>query len=416
MGQYYNNYPLVLLSGWNGWGEHDDIDAKGYFPYWNFFTSGDLIAHLEEKGFEVYHPSLGPWNSAWDRACILWAYLFGGRVDYGKVHSEKYHHARYGREYPGVLKDLGQEGPHKKISIFGHSFGGPAVKEIANLFVNGSEEERLGTPEDELSPLFVGGHGNLLHSVHTLSGVNNGTSLASMFGKRGSDVFYAVLLGINTVIGDTPLMRGVDLMTQQWGIMPEVEEITGWNWRSPFAKAAEIRNYNRNNGFDNVMHEMQVEVVQTEINPNQKEGDTVYYFAQRAIGTKKARNGFDLPGSRMNPMALVVSPVTTITARVLAPRIQKYVPQTGAEYLAEWGPNDGFVNYMGLSAPIGAPQEEGTWDMDSFQPGIWYNMPVENHDHMAWNGMGMMKKELFRVWDQITDLCRRLPDGESVSK
>ena len=20
MGQYYNNYPLVLLSGWNGWG------------------------------------------------------------------------------------------------------------------------------------------------------------------------------------------------------------------------------------------------------------------------------------------------------------------------------------------------------------------------------------------------------------
>ena len=47
MGQYYNNYPLVLLSGWNGWGEHDSIDAKGQFPYWNFFTSGDLIKHLE---------------------------------------------------------------------------------------------------------------------------------------------------------------------------------------------------------------------------------------------------------------------------------------------------------------------------------------------------------------------------------
>ncbi len=275
MGQYYNNYPLVLLSGWNGWGEHDSIDAKGQFPYWNFFTSGDLIAHLEEKGFEVFHPSLGPWNSGWDRACILWAYLFGGRVDYGKVHAEKYGHARYGRTYPGVLKDLGQEGPHKKINIFGHSFGGPTVKEIANLFVNGSEEERAGTPADELSPLFEGGHGNLIHSAHTLSGVNNGTALASMFGKRGAKIFYDVLLGINTVIGDTPLMRGVDLMTQQWGIMPEVEDITGWNWRSPFAKAAEIRNYNRNDGFDHVMHEMQVEVVQTEINPNQKEGDTV---------------------------------------------------------------------------------------------------------------------------------------------
>ena len=416
MGQYNNNYPLVLLSGWNGWGEHDSIDAKGQFPYWNFFTSGDLIAHLEEKGFEVFHPSLGPWNSGWDRACILWAYLFGGRVDYGKVHSEKYNHARYGRVYPGVLKDLGQEGPHKKINIFGHSFGGPAVKEIANIFVNGSEEERAGTPADELSPLFEGGHGNLIHSVHTLSGVNNGTALASMFGKRGAKIFYDVVLGINTVIGDTPLMRGVDLMTQQWGIMPEVEDITGWNWRSPFAKAAEIRNYNRNDGFDHVMHEMQVEVVQTEINPNQKEGDMVYYFAQRAAGTIKGPGGFGFPGPKMNPMAFVVAPVTSAMTRLLAPRIQKYVPERGEEYLEKWGPNDGFVNLMGLSAPIGAPQEDGTWEMDSFKPGIWYNMPVEFHDHMCWNGMGMMKKELFRVWDQITDLCRRLPDGESVEK
>ena len=75
---------------------------------------------------------------------------------------------------------------------------------------------------------FEGGHGNLIHSAHTLSGVNNGTALASMFGKRGAKIFYDVLLGINTVIGDTPLMRGVDLMTQQWGIMPEVEDIHGW--------------------------------------------------------------------------------------------------------------------------------------------------------------------------------------------
>ena len=237
-----------------------------------------------------------------------------------------------------------------------------------------------------------------------------------MFGKRGAKIFYDVVLGINTVIGDTPLMRGVDLMTQQWGIMPEVEDITGWNWRSPFAKAAEIRNYNRNDGFDHVMHEMQVEVVQTEINPNQKEGDMVYYFAQRAAGTIKGPGGFGIPGPKMNPMAFVVAPVTSAMTRILAPRIQQYVPERGDEYLEQWGPNDGFVNLKGLSAPIGAPQEDGTWEMDSFKPGIWYNMPVEFHDHMCWNGMGMMKKELFRVWDNISDLCRRLPDGETVEK
>ena len=291
------NYPTILVHGFLG------VDQKNYFSYlYQYFGSftKDLRKHWEEDlGYEVYQPALGPFTGMWERSCELYAYIFGGRVDYGVYHSQKHGIKRFGRTYEGVLKDLGQEGPHKKINIFGHSFGGPTVKEIANLFVNGSEEERAGTPADELSPLFEGGHGNLIHSAHTLSGVNNGTALASMFGKRGAKIFYDVLLGINTVIGDTPLMRGVDLMTQQWGIMPEVEDITGWNWRSPFAKAAEIRNYNRNDGFDHVMHEMQVEVVQTEINPNQKEGDTVYYFAQRAAGTIKGPGSFGIPGPKM---------------------------------------------------------------------------------------------------------------------
>ncbi len=168
--EYKNNYPVLIVHGLMGWGEQDLIDKK--CPHFGLTHEKDLCKHLRDEGIEVYRPSLGPVNSGWDRACVLWAYLFGGRVDYGKVHSQKYGHARYGREYPGVLKDLGQEGPHKKINIFGHSFGGPSIKEICALFVYGSEEERNGTDPDDLSPLFAGGHGGLVHTVTTLSGVN----------------------------------------------------------------------------------------------------------------------------------------------------------------------------------------------------------------------------------------------------
>ena len=44
---------------------------------------------------------------------------------------------------------------------------------------NGCQEEVECTPANELSPLFVGGKGNLIHTVTTLSGVNNGTTFAS---------------------------------------------------------------------------------------------------------------------------------------------------------------------------------------------------------------------------------------------
>ena len=82
--EYQNNYPVVICHGLMGWGEQDLIDKK--YPHFGLTHEKDLCKHLREQGIEVHRPSLGPVNSGWDRACVLWAYLFGGRVDYGKVH------------------------------------------------------------------------------------------------------------------------------------------------------------------------------------------------------------------------------------------------------------------------------------------------------------------------------------------
>ena len=270
--EYQNNYPVVICHGLMGWGEQDLIDKK--YPHFGLTHEKDLCKHLREQGIEVHRPSLGPVNSGWDRACVLWAYLFGGRVDYGKVHSEKYGHARFGREYPGVMKDLGQDGPHKKINLFGHSFGGPTVKEICALFVYGSEEERNGTDPD-----------GLVHTVTTLSGVNNGTTLADFLGKPGMTFMTYYMLVLNSVFATTPVMKYYNFMTQQWGVMPEVEEITGWKLQGPLSHHDSIKAYKKNKRLDSVAYEMTVDVVQNDVNPHQLPLPDIYYFAQRADGT-----------------------------------------------------------------------------------------------------------------------------------
>lgn len=55
-----------MIHGFGGYGAQD-IHAH----YWGI---GPLYLkdHFAEKGVEFYNPSLGPFNSTWDRACILW--------------------------------------------------------------------------------------------------------------------------------------------------------------------------------------------------------------------------------------------------------------------------------------------------------------------------------------------------------
>ena len=321
--EFKNNYPCVFIHGLMGYGEQDFMDVV--FPNFGLFNH-TFFKHLKERGIETYNPSLGPMNSAWDRACILWAYLFGGRVDYGKAHSEKYGHARYGKEYPGVLKDLGQTEAHKKMNLIGHSFGGPTVKTVAWLFAFGSEEEREGTPAEELSPLFAGGHADLLHTVTTLSGVNNGTALASFFGNKGMSVADYAYMALATFVGDTYFTRFIDYATSQWGNMPFSEDVRVIHFRNPLKYLDASRAFDRNKTFDNINHEMQIEVVQEVVNPSLQYPENVYFFAQRADGTKPGRNGNPVPSK--SDMILPCWLVSQLTGRAMLKRLEKYGVRT----------------------------------------------------------------------------------------
>ena len=70
-----NHYPIVLVHGLFGWGGREIAGLN----YWGGTSS--LRDILNNAGYEVYTPSIGPVASNWDRACELYAYLVGGTVD-----------------------------------------------------------------------------------------------------------------------------------------------------------------------------------------------------------------------------------------------------------------------------------------------------------------------------------------------
>ncbi len=149
-----NNYPFVLVHGYLCWGNDDRInDICPTFGMWN----GSAKTALLDAGYIADTPSVGMFSGMWDRACELYAFIKGGRVDYGKVHSERNGHARFGKTYPGYVPNWGEldeNGKIQKINLIGHSFGGPTVRTLIHLLAEGSEIERQGTDPDDLCSPF----------------------------------------------------------------------------------------------------------------------------------------------------------------------------------------------------------------------------------------------------------------------
>ena len=90
------NLTYVFVHGLSRWGSYDERYQK--MPYWGM-RNGDLMTFLRKQGFSCYAASVSPTGSAWDRACELYAQIAGTVVDYGKAHSEKYRHDRFGKDF-----------------------------------------------------------------------------------------------------------------------------------------------------------------------------------------------------------------------------------------------------------------------------------------------------------------------------
>ena len=399
-GDICNKYPTVFEHGFVGWGQQDGIYK--YVPYLGGFH-GSLVEEMNKRGFETYQPSTSGWQSAWDRCCELWAIINGGTVDYGKVHSEKYGHARYGRTYEkGLIEDWGQPGDHEKINIVGHSFGGPTVLVFEHLMAEGSAAEREGTPADELSDLFKGGKADWLHTVTTLSGVNNGSNFASWLHTLGVIVVDDIVLCAVTMLGNSKFNDYYDANMDQWGVMEDPKHRTKSGLRNPFAAWDKIRRYDRNPNLDSIGHEMQVETMFL-MNSLITMDEKAYHFARRAKATEYKADGERT--KNMPHIGLIAKIAAVITNNWRGLNLET-VPQFQYDHRRDME-NDGLVTVVGQSAPLDKPHCDWEEGME-IEKGMWYNMPIEAKDHLSWMGFGVPKAEYFDYFEQMLDGFRRL--------
>ena len=390
------DYPFIVVHGFLGYGE-ETLFAK-VFPYFGFAPGKNVITAAREAGFEVYQPSVGPFNSMWDRACELYAQIIGGTVDYGKVHSEKYGHKRYGHTYDKPLvPDWGKldaEGKRKKINLIGHSFGSPTTRTLIELLTNGSEEERAGTPENELSDLFKGGKANWIHTC-TLLAACNGVSLAVAFTETPNACRRTLTAGaaLFQAVGNTPFIKIYDFKMPQWGITdPDYRgglkgmkiNLTPKNWKlaKNFINAKE----------DNIAYELgwpTCEAMTKGYSPK----PNIYYFTYSGDTTKP------IAGSKEREAVAG----TFFPMAYFANFAGKYLNPSKGITDESWFPNDGLVNTRVAPHPQGEPFKDYDGE-ENIEPGIWIQMPVEQKHHMSYMGVG---EQIFAYYSFFFDIMKR---------
>ena len=341
-GEWNTNYTFVFVHGLSGWG-HYDFQNK-IFPYWGL-KNGSLMKQLRKEGFNTYDASVAPQGSAWDRVCELYAQLTGSVTDYGKEHSERCGHDRYGRDFS---KDplIPVWDSENKINLLGHSFGGVTVRLLAHLMAYGSEAEINATYPEDLSPLFAGGHGDWIYSVTALAAPHNGTSAYHIPDENPEP--------------KTKMQEQMD------------------KTNAPVKDGRADYDY-----ADYDMHIQNADL----INQWLKTLDTAYYFSFPCSATELAEDG------SQKPSVEIMEELFQRSSRRMG-SFEGVTPD-GIYLGKEWQENDGLVNTIAALAPDYAPRENYS-TAGELKKGIWYVMPTYRGDHMALQGG-------FTIKNNITD-------------
>lgn len=388
-----SNYPIVLFHGFAGFGDQEI--ASKYVPYAGFFST-NIKKFFEKYDKEFYTPSMSGFASMWDRACEMWAAIVGGTVDYGKVHSEKMGHARYGRTYEGCVKDWGtldDEGKIKKINVVGHSFGGPTVRFFVNMVVRGSKEEIEGTPAEELSEFFKGGHTNWIHSCTTLASANDGISFLYAIEKPAEKIAKG-LLTVLSVLGNVPFAAIYDPQLEQHGIGSAPADR---KWQLKVDRDAINKYWDSE---DCVLNDLYIHKARQRM-ADWKAFENIYYFSYSATKTYQDNKG-NWHAKKdciffMKPTAWIVGKYKGCPA-----------DENHAEVGPEWMENDGLVNTITEQAPKRENWEPWHGEHD-LKPGVWYDMPVEDKDHMSYCGTGESREAYALFWYNLMKRFDTLP-------
>ena len=370
-------YPFVLVPGMSGWGDTSKLNQ--ILPYWGF-ARFDIAAILNSRGYETHVASVSPLGSAWDRMCELYAQMTGTRVDYGKAHSERFGHERYGREYAQPLVpgwgDTDADGEVRKVNLVAHSFAGVSLRMMSQFLAEGCEEEIAATTDGSLSPLFAGGRGGRIFSITTFCSPHDGTDLQTALPLPLSRLVQAAYYGVNYVSANTPMREWFDVQLEHFGVGAQDSTRLGIKEYQFFMHSG-----------DNVFYDVGVDGSRR-INARLHPQDDVYYFSYSFCGTRKNRFGFQSPqhGNMIPPLLLFGQCIGAHTETT----------KGGAEVDVCWEENDGVVNTISALAPSGEPSKP--FDPADIPKGVWNVMPVEPGDHAKPVGWGRRREETMPIY------------------
>lgn len=371
-----SDYPYIFIPGMVGWG----TDFPGYdkFPYWGGgFTIGqydNLIDILNLAGIRAYAANPGPFNSAWDRTCEVYAALTGTVVDYGKAHSEKHNHERFGFSYEGKAL-MGEKWNLKdKINLLGYSFGTEVARLLTSLLAFGNEAELRATGE-ATSELFKGGH-NSVNACITLSAPHNGTPLANALVDTKvpmmllATVFHFIGCTFGNYIGPVSLQLGHFGVTPKQGV------------RRVAFNLPRLYNYYKAN--DNCGYDMTLRGAR-ELNAIIKMSPDTYYYSLGTYSTvtNEETGRQNIVGNTnwmFKPTSLVLQAMEGLEV-------------DGIKLVGDWAIHDGVIPIASSKVPdtdknFAQSIEEALAKGEELKKGIWYYAePIFSMDHFDFCGI-----------------------------
>jgi len=378
-----NNYPIVLIHGFMGWGPEE----MGNYSYWG--GKSNYIKDLADDEHKIMAVSVGPISSNWDRAIEAFYQIKGGQVDYGSSHSEKNKIIRMPNEknYVGLYPQWSEKNP---VHIIGHSMGGQTARMLNYLL---TQEINNNNGEKEESALLGKSHLGWIKSITTISTPHDGTTLSHIITSTIPYVQY--FAGIAGLFGNNYFHFNLE----QFGIKKQKNE----TWLSFITglKDNSIINTKNFSAYDLSLPGAK------DFNGYSQASPDVYYFSFITSTTKKdEKTSFHVPFDN-TPL------LNKARAKLIGSRSGYWADGTQTDSL--WFENDGVVNSISMFGPTTGVN--GSDPIIEYDPkdllitGQWYWTKVNRMDHWSVIGhFGSEEKKLrgFKIIKRHIKLLKNL--------
>ena len=350
-----NNYPIVLIHGFFGWGNNE----MGNYRYWGGHK--DIQKTLEDNGYRVFNVSIGPISSNWDRAVEVYYQLKGGQVDYGYGHSKKYGLIQrpVDKEYKGLYPEWDENHP---VHIIGHSMGGQTARMLQYLLETEIFENDSFKTQEKSKFLGQSNRG-WISSITSLATPHDGSTLADIVTKTFPFIQY--FIGLAGVVGTN--FYNFDL--SQWSLIRGADE----TWVSYVRR---MRNHQAWQTKNISAWDLSLDGA-AELNSYLNASPDIYYFSFIFSATSQDKStGYHIPNKDV--FLLIRSRAKLLGSKIV-------FKSDGGETDSTWWENDGIVNVRSMKGPTSG--ENGPDPIvpfvksDPLMQGQWYTFDKINLDH-----------------------------------